>query len=753
MRKSIILVVAVFFGFIARAQDTFYDMDSVQTIEIYFSYPNWDDTLDAHVASETYVAANLVVINGVSYTDVGVKYKGNSSYSPTRTKNPLHLKLDYSVKQDYQGYEDIKLGNGFSDPTMIREVSSYAVLRNYMDGPRCNYAKVFINGSYWGLYTNSEDISNNFNEKHYYSSCGTFFKCNPQNAGPGTSGSSLLYVSSNPSQYYNNYELQSATGWQDLINLCDTLNNHPADLPSIMDIDRVLWMLAFNNVLVNLDSYSGAFRQNYYLYRDHASQWIPTVWDLNMSYGGFVMTGQTALTLSGMQTLSPDLHVTDANWPLISKVLSNARFKRMYYAHMRTLNNENFLNQDYKVLIGQLRARIDTLVQTDPHFLFTYTQYQNALTTATGTGMGSAPVYGLMDTRATYLSTNAALSATAPTITNVLTVPAAPAYYDPVTITATVTNIASGNVFLGYRDEKSDRFNLISMYDDGMHGDSAAGDGIYGASLYASSLKIQYYIYAENAAAGIFSPERAEHEFYTLFPTITMAAPGDIVLNEVMASNASIVLNEECKYKDWIEIFNRSTQSLGLGDLYLSDDTADLLKWGFPRSSFIQPGEHLLIWADDLDNTLLDLHTNFNLSALGDAIYLSDSLGTILDSITFGPQVTDVSLARCPDGSGLFSQAAVPTPRAVNSCSSSGIGGYDADALFRLFPNPAHATVTVSSRTAFHHITVIDFTGKEVFRSATAGNGEYRLDLSGFVSGMYSVRVDDRLPQKLVVLN
>lgn len=51
------------------------------------------------------------------------------------------------------------------------------------------------------------------------------------------------------------------------------------------------------------------------------------------------------------------------------------------------------------------------------------------------------------------------------------------------------------------------------MYDDGNHNDGAAGDGNYGTSFVVSSGKMEYYVYAENNLAGIFSPARAEHEF------------------------------------------------------------------------------------------------------------------------------------------------------------------------------------------------------------------------------------------------
>ena len=54
------------------------------------------------------------------------------------------------------------------------------------------------------------------------------------------------------------------------------------------------------------------------------------------------------------------------------------------------------------------------------------------------------------------------------------------------------------------------------MYDDGMHGDGAAADGTYGVSVPVISPVIHYYIYAENNNAGIFFPQHAEHEYYTL---------------------------------------------------------------------------------------------------------------------------------------------------------------------------------------------------------------------------------------------
>ena len=79
--------------------------------------------LDAQKAgADGYVKAQSVSINGEVFTNVGVKYKGNSTYKATQVKNPFHIELDAYQEQDYNGYTDIKLSNVANDPSFLREV-------------------------------------------------------------------------------------------------------------------------------------------------------------------------------------------------------------------------------------------------------------------------------------------------------------------------------------------------------------------------------------------------------------------------------------------------------------------------------------------------------------------------------------------------------------------------------------------------------------------------------------------------------
>lgn len=725
-----------------HAQD-FYDRSAIQTIEVFFGFSNWDAQLDQLASTtEDYLLADSVRINGVTFDSVGVKYKGNSSYNANNNKNPLHIELDYTHgSYDYQGYTDIKLQNGYQDPSMIREVLSYAILEQYMDCPKANFANVYINGSLRGLYSNAESINDKFNGDHYYTSDGSFFKCNPiGGAGPGGGGNpDLNWIDADSSSYANGYELKSDYGWNDLVALIDTLNNHFTEIDANLDVDRAIWMLAFNNVLVNLDSYSGAFRQNYYLYKDLNDRFVPTVWDLNMSFAGFPGGPSQGQSYTAT-TLDPMSNSASANHPLIVKLLGDPMYKRMYMAHIRTIVEENFASTAYLTTANALRSTIDAAVQADPYKFYTYTQYQNSLTTAvSGGGPGGSSIPGiqaLMSARNTFFQSNANYTYVAPTITNVQPSTASPAYGSTVTITATCSGETS--VYLGTRPEHPLRFTRVQMYDDGAHGDGGAGDHVYGASVVLNSVTLEYYVYAENAQAGIFSPQRAEHEYYTLNVTLALPNVGDVLINEIMADNGSTAYDSNGENDDWVELYNTTANGIDLTGLYLSDDETDLEKWLIPTGTSINAHDVLVIWTDE-DSEQSGLHTNFKLSAAGETLYLSNGNGgTVYDMVEFGVQTEDVSYARCPDG-GMF-QFEDPTFDALNNCVLS-ISENALPLAVRLYPVPTAGNLFLQSQEeGMLSIMIVDLQGRLVY-SGTSDQETTEIPSSEWQAGWYEVRV------------
>jgi len=713
------------------AQTGFYAVDTVQTIDLTFTQPDWDYRMDtAKAGADGYLLATQCVINGVVYDSVGVKFKGNSSYDSTRVKNPLHIKLDYiHGSANYDGNEDIKLGNGFGDPTLVREVLAYEILRNYMAAPECNFARVTINGNYYGLFSSTESIDSDFNSNHFYSSGNSFFKCTPQNVLSGQVPN-LLYLGTDSSNYYTRYEIKSATGWNELIAMCDTLANSPAMLDTVLDIDRALWMIAFNNVCVNLDSYSGAFSQNYYLYKDDNGRFNPIAWDLNMCFGGFTNTGLSNLNIAGMQTMTPLLHSTNGARPLIMKLLADSTCYRQYVAHMRTITDEYFSDSTYYYRAEQLQALIDSSAQADTNAFYSYTQFQQGLYTNNGSIPG---ISTLMEARVSYLQTTPQFTVAPPVIGTVGASPAAIALYDTVWISCPVS--AANTVYLGYRDQIWKKFTRVTMFDDGQHGDGAAADGIYGAAMPGTSPLMQYYVYAENADAGMFSPVRAEYEFYSYVVVVSNATAGQVVINELLSYNLNGATDASGAHEDWIELFNTTGNPLNLEGLYITDDPANHLKCALP--SYIIPAYGFaVIWADEDAGSSGEIHANFRLSSGGEYVLLCNANGTVLDSVAYGILATDASWGRCPNGNGTFITYAYGGCGGWNICPG-GVNEEDEQQEITVFPNPATGNLNIiKSGAGPVHYEFISAVG-QVCLSGTFGNETNTLDISELTAGIY----------------
>lgn len=702
MRFLIFSIIGLFILCGKISAQNFYDVSTIQKIEINFSQPNWDYQLDTSKAGiDGYIMAQSVLINGVAFDSVGIKYKGNSSYNPTFKKNPFHIELDTYKNQSFSGVKDIKLGNNYADPSMIREVLAYDILQNYMHCPQSNFAKVYINGVYYGLFSNTENIGKQFYSNHFYSSNNTAVKCNPLvNPSVNTKSNLKYFTTGDSSNYFNFYEIKSTYGWNELRTLCDTITNFQAKAADNLDMDRVIWMLAYNNVVVNLDSYSGAFCQNYYLYKDNTKHYNPVIWDLNMSFGGFpfVGSGNSSLaqqSIAGLQQLPISIHGTDVYWPLINIVNNNPQYKRMLVAHMRTITNEFFANNSYVSKAQQYQALIDTLVQSDTMKFYSYTQFQNGLTSNTSIGSYSVPgISNLMNARVTYLQATADFTYTTPTISSITSNTLTPALGSTVTISANITNANSGGVYLGYRNDITKKFTRVLMYDDGLHNDGVSGDNVFAANVVMSGSLMEYYIYAENDNAGMFSPQRAEHEFYTLQSNIAQPSSGEIKINEFLAVNQSGESDESSQFEDWIELYNTTNTNLDLSGLFLSDSYASPQKYTFPVGTIIPANGYLTIWADE-DAGTTALHCNFKLSANGEQLMLSKGT-SILDSLSFGSQTADISMARCPNGTGAFAITNVPTYNGSNCLVSVHELSLNSFA-FSVYPNPANEQILIET--------------------------------------------------------
>ncbi len=709
----------------------FYDINTIQRIEISFVQSNWDYILDtAKQGSDSYTLSKWVKINGVQFDSAGVKYKGNSSYNPSNLKNPLHIELDHFKVQDYEGIKDIKLSNGYHEPSFVRETMLYGIFQNYAEAPVANYAQVIINGQYMGVYTNVEAVTKTFLQSRFSADNGVFVFAD-------NGGCNLRYKGNDSTSYYNPYTLKSNYGWTKLMQLCDTLANNINAIENNLDVDRTLWWLAYTNAFVTLDSYLGNSTHNYYIYRDDNKRFNPIIWDLNGGIGIFSKIDfGPSLTIAQMQNLSPVVHANDSMWPLVKNILAVPMYKRMYIAHLKTLMNENIASGTYSVYAQFLQSIVDTAVLSDPYKFGTYAQFQANLTSTVAVGTKTVPgIFTFMNARLAYLNSTPEFTQVAPTITNILPSNSNPTVAANIFITADITNASAA--YVGYRYSKTARFIRVQMYDDGLNGDGAAADGKYGVSVPVSSLQVQYFVYADNSNAGMFSPQRAEHDYY-LINAVGSPASGQIFINEFLADNSTDAMNESSQFQDWIELYNAASYPLDLSGSFLSDNFSMPNKFQFPAGTIIQPNDYLIIWADENPSTATYVHSNFKLSAGGEQLIVSNVTGAILDSISFGPQIANKSFARCPDGIGTFSLAASTTFKATNC--SVGVNELARDGnMFRIYPNPASDYFIVkNSLMKSETLEVFNMIGEIIYKSSY--NGSLTVNTRNWEAGIYFMR-------------
>ena len=741
--KSIGFLFLVFTSLNCFAQESFYKTDAIRELKISFYQNNWDAVLDSlYIKGDRERILASVLIDGVNYDSVGVRYKGFSSASINRVKNPFNIKLNYTISgQNHLGIDKLKLSNVIQDPSFVREVLSYEIARQYMPASEANYANLYINDSLIGLYSNIEAVNKEFLEKHFSSTVNVLVKGNPEEVDLFGENSNL---SNTPGvdtlNYASLYSMESDYGWNELYDFIDTLNAYEYALDKVLNIDRALWMHALNYSLVNLDSYIG-YAQNYYLYQDDQGLFNPILWDLNMSFGSFRLADASVyydgFSIEQAKILDPLTHYNEYSVfarPLMRKLFENTRYRKMYMAHIRTIIDENFANSVYKNRAEELYYLIDESVYADTNKFYSYTDFQYNMYSTVSDLIDYPGIVDLMEGRTEYLSNYEGFQG-APQIDSIISTPIEPLAGDTVFISAFVND--ASDVFLASKQNTENLYEHIAMNDQGLYGDFVSGDGWFTASIVSTGAQIDYYIYAENDSSGIFSPERAAYKYYSIEGSFTK---GDFVINELMASNTITSQDENGNYGDWIELYNTTESAIILKGLYLSDDLSSLRKWELPEIT-IPANNYLIVWADS-DEFPTGNHANFKISAAGETLFLSDTNGELMDSVSFTLQLKDVSYGRFPNGTGDFTLLS-PTFNANNNTADSIPS--NTTLVIDVFPNPTDNLfwLSVSSQQE-SLVEVFDVLGRMVYSTTISiGVTLTEFSTSDYKAGIYLITVSN----------
>ncbi len=195
---------------------------------------------------------------------------------------------------------------------------------------------------------------------------------------------------------------------------------------------------------------------------------------------------------------------------------------------------------------------------------------------------------------------------------------------------------------------------------------SSSGDAVY---LYDASVSLYDSV--------VFGPQASDFSIGhvpdgTPGWSITLTTRGSANIAASTGDISNVRINEWAASvsggPDWFELYNPNPQPVALGGLYLTDKLNNRTKHLIAPLSFIGIATNgYVVFIADGDTTQGPNHVNFSSDAAGEALGLfPPGTGPAIDTVTFGPQTSDVSEGRFPDGTTNRVFFTTPTPGEAN---------------------------------------------------------------------------------------
>jgi len=144
----------------AQTSEEFFDSRTLHEVRLYVHSADLRQ-LREHYLEDTYVPGDFEW-RGIRVRNVGVRVRGLAS----RSARKLGLRIDfnrYAAEQTFLGMSALVLDNALKDPSFLRERTSMAFIRRMgQPAPRESFGRVYINGSYEGLYAFVESVDSRF---------------------------------------------------------------------------------------------------------------------------------------------------------------------------------------------------------------------------------------------------------------------------------------------------------------------------------------------------------------------------------------------------------------------------------------------------------------------------------------------------------------------------------------------------------------------------------------------------------------
>ena len=737
--KNFLIPILLLFQHLASAQlpafGPAYLQNEVATVRISID-PDSLTALFAASGTEREFPANFKYESSIltdSIPSIGFRLRGNTSLNAAKQSFKISFNTYNSVT--WQGLQKMNLNGSANDPSMIRSKICWDVLRDAnLPSARSSFVKLYINNEYRGLYSNIEHIDEIYANLYFPGSkYSSQFKC--------LYPAPLDYISSNAAAYnfvefgrrpYDQNTNNYTQDYRELSNFISILNQTPiADLPCslerIFDVDSWLRYAALDVLMGNWDDYIYN-KNNYYLqldYRTGQFHYLP--YDLDNTLG-IDWVGQNWTTRNVM-TWAP----SSESRPLFKRVLQVPEYSARYQNYIREYAQGIFSPSVIAQKAAEMIALIAPAVANDTYhsldFGFSYNDFLNSDNTAWGSHVNFS-INNYVSQRTLTALDQTSASIQSPILTS--------GFLSDNNQFAYAHVNGGGNGNLQVHISSTSSFNTaeyqFTLSDNGVFPDTMANDGNYAGVLnYPASLTIpQLYYRFEFTPQGNSSIQKWPCSSRVLF----IQPQGAGLLNEIMSSNNTSVVDLANDYSDWVELYNPLSTSISLDNLYLSDNPDYLNKWPFPAIS-IPAQSFKMIWAND-DEELNRSNLNFKISASGESLFLTkkiDEAYQTIEHIEIPALSSDFSYGKSSDGvsNWMVFNPVQTTPNASNG--SVGIDEINSPKIL-LYPNPAKEFVQFSKMA--NSVQLFDAQGRLVLNLKQVNE----INLHNFNPGIYNIKLD-----------
>jgi hypothetical protein len=608
---------------------------------------------------------------------IGFRLRGNTS----RDSKKKSFKVSFNTfkkGRDFYNIEKLNLNGEHNDPSIIRSKLCFDHFKTIgFKASRANHVEVYINGKYYGLYISVEHVDEEFLKKNFLDDSGNLWKC--------LYPADLTYQGSDPSNYINlnsggrpAYELKTneqQLDFSNLVRLITILNNTPSgtlpdSIESVIDIPGVLKYFAMNVLMGSWDDY-WSLMNNYYLYYEPAKdifQIIPYDYDNSYGVDWFNINWTTADPYNFPK-------VVNGPRPLAEKLMANAQYRNLYTHFMEFIRDNVYLLNLWENHIDSLKQMITPFAIADTFRIldwgFSINDFFNSYSSS---GYANQHVkFGLkqfVNLRVNSTYSQLSYLSAKPIAYKIDYEPKNPQPDDSIHVyVSAFSHFGLGEVVIQFTRNGATstenypmQFSPIPNTKNVDEADRFVGIipplGIGGSgtfSIYVKDTYNQFQVYPRKAAINIAA---------------SSSQGKDVLINEFLADNVNSFPDVNGEHDDWVELYNPTSSPVLLTGRYMTDNPSNLTKWRFMQPSlYLNPNQFLVVWCDD-NLTQSGIHASFKLSKSGEYIALVDTDGvSILDSLTFGPQKTDTSYGRFPDGSSVW-QFMNPTPDSTNLVTS-----------------------------------------------------------------------------------